>query len=151
MKLCFLVILSALLAVPRSCAEGAKDGFPAEPVFGHVQLPENERLLMACGVGMKITAPALHLKERAAVSELPLPSYPAVLFNAGIVGKSEVLFSIQPDGTVTEIRAGKSTHAEFGDAALSAVRKWKFQPLQQNGTEKFLSVSVSFIFSIYSD
>jgi TonB family protein len=44
-----------------------------------------------------------------------------------------VEFVVAPDGTPQGIQVVKSTHPEFADAAVNAVKTWKFTPAQKNG------------------
>jgi len=129
----------------------AETSFPEEPVFGQVKLPEGQGLLAAVGIGVRVSAPSLHLKERVKLNELPLPSYPAALLNGGITGKCDVLFELNEDGSVTHVRVGHSANPEFGDAAVAAVKKWKLEPLQNLSGPEILTVTAVFVFSIYNE
>lgn len=61
------------------------------------------------------------------------PQYPFELRRAGISGTAEVLIVVNEEGNVVEAFLQRSTHPEFGQAALDAVRKWKFRPGMKSG------------------
>jgi TonB family protein len=55
------------------------------------------------------------------------PQYPSVAHRMGLQGNVKVEVVVQPNGTVksVEVRGG---HPMLADAALSAVRQWKWEP-----------------------
>ena len=73
------------------------------------------------------------------------PVYPAIAQSAGIEGRVVIEAIVGPSGEVTNVRVVKS--ARFLDeAALAAVRQWKYTPTLLNGTPVavLLTVSVDF-------
>jgi TonB family protein len=62
------------------------------------------------------------------------PVYPAVAEQLGRSGTVEMQFTVEPDGSVADI---KVTHAEppgmFDSAAMAAVRSWRYQPVERDG------------------
>jgi len=131
--------------------KSAESSFSDEPVYGNVEVKKGEGLLVAYSIGVKVAAANLHLRERATIGALPLPTYPAALLNAAITGKCEVCFELQADGSLSNVRVESSTHAELSTASLLAVKQWRFEPLKQNGGEKVVKGVITFVFSIYSD
>ena len=68
------------------------------------------------------------------------PEYPAMLRQRGIAGTVRMAVMISPSGKVThvELRGGD---AALGEAAVAAVRKWKYAPAN---SETETEVSISF-------
>ena len=61
------------------------------------------------------------------------PEYPFALRSAGIEGHAMVEFDVDATGQVVSARALSSTQREFEDAAVRAVRKWRFEPGKRHG------------------
>ncbi|MBW3570487.1 MAG: TonB family protein [Gemmatimonadetes bacterium] len=85
--------------------------------------------------------------ELSAVEELPRPTntsdltrqlarnYPPLLRDAGVTGTVHVRMGVQPDGRVDEssIQITNSTHEQFNDPTIRAVRVLRFRPAKVNG------------------
>jgi len=56
------------------------------------------------------------------------PIYPSELIRQKVTGGAVIEFVVLEDGSTDRVRAKESTHPEFADAAIKAVKKWKFQP-----------------------
>jgi TonB family protein len=69
-----------------------------------------------------------------------VPEYPAVLSRMGLGGVVRLQVNVSPDGTVQEI-AVKGGGAILADAAIKAVKQWKFPA---NGQKKTVDVVVEF-------
>ena len=78
-----------------------------------------------------------------------MPTYPAPVLAAGIVGEAQVTFELKEDGSVTRPKIARSTHPEFGEAALVGVNQWKFKPLKWISQPKAVEVTATFVFSIF--
>jgi TonB family protein len=62
------------------------------------------------------------------------PVYPESARKRGIEGWVELAFTVQPNGTVDEVEVRNASPAEvFDDAALRAIRQWRFEPVVRNG------------------
>lgn len=61
------------------------------------------------------------------------PAYPAHLREQGIVGKVNVLVTVNEQGTPGEPAVDFASLAEFGPPALAAVATWKFSPTLVDG------------------
>lgn len=58
-----------------------------------------------------------------------LPSYPRTLAARGIEGTTVVLVHVLTDGTPAEVKIAQSSgHRQLDQAALDAVRQWRFEP-----------------------
>lgn len=62
------------------------------------------------------------------------PQYPESARKRGIEGWVEVMFTVTPSGTVEDVEVRNSSPADvFDDAAVRAVRQWRFEPVERNG------------------
>lgn len=62
------------------------------------------------------------------------PVYPDAARKRGIEGWVELAFTVQTNGTVDEVEVRNASPAEvFDDAAMRAVRQWRFEPVERNG------------------
>jgi RNA polymerase sigma factor (sigma-70 family) len=61
------------------------------------------------------------------------PAYPAALRAAGIQGSVVVSFVIDTAGKVQDARAVQSTHHDFEEAAIAAIKEWQFEPGRKGG------------------
>lgn len=78
-----------------------------------------------CGTGTCDTAPAL-------LSALA-PVYPASALRAEIEGRAAVTFEIDAQGIPQNIAVQSASAAEFGEAAVEAVKSWRFSPATIGG------------------
>ncbi len=61
------------------------------------------------------------------------PEYPFALKREGIAGTVVVEFDVDRTGQVTSAHVVRSSHREFEEPTLRAVRKWRFEPGRRNG------------------
>lgn len=62
------------------------------------------------------------------------PTYPDAARKRGIEGWVELAFTVQTNGTVDNVEIRNASPAEvFDDAAMRAVRQWRFEPVVRNG------------------
>lgn len=62
------------------------------------------------------------------------PVYPESARKRGIEGWVELAFTVQPNGTVDEIEVRNASPTEiFDEAAIRAIRQWRFEPVVRNG------------------
>src|SRR5690606_26996276 len=74
--------------------------------------------------------PAPRVSNTLRPVSLPPPEYPRVAQRRGIAGSVEVEFTVGTDGTVTSSRVvSASPPRTFDRAALSAVDRWRFEPV----------------------
>jgi TonB family protein len=140
----------AIVHLLISSIYAGEPAFPDKAVYSEATSSPGEGLLAAFSVAVKLTAPGLHLREPVGLGYLAMPEYPAAMFDAGIVGEAEVTFDLKEDGHIEGIRISRSTHAEFGEAALLAVEKWKIPALKWSSKPAPVKVTAKFLFSIYS-
>jgi periplasmic protein TonB len=99
--------------------------------------PQPERPTGPIRPGGKIVAP-----QRIVYVQ---PVYPSIAQSAGIEGRVVIEAIVGPSGEVKDVRVVKSARF-LDDAALTAVRQWKYTPTLLNGTpvSVLLTVSVDF-------
>lgn len=62
------------------------------------------------------------------------PEYPAEARRQKIEGWVEVVFTVMPDGTVDEVEVRNASPANvFDEAAVRAVKQWRFEPVSRDG------------------
>jgi TonB family protein len=62
------------------------------------------------------------------------PQYPESARKRGIEGWVELAFTVMPNGSVDDVEVRNASPANvFDDAAIRAVRQWKFEPVVRNG------------------
>jgi TonB family protein len=62
------------------------------------------------------------------------PVYPDAARKRGIEGWVELSFTVMPNGAVDDIQVRNASPAEvFDEAAIKAVRQWRFEPIERNG------------------
>ncbi len=69
------------------------------------------------------------------------PVYPAALVEKGIEGSVTVGFIVDPVGNILNLRVLSSTDREFEQAALDAVKLWRFGPGKKGG--RFVATNMS--------
>jgi protein TonB len=76
-----------------------------------------------------------------------LPDYPALARKAGVQGRMVLEAVVQTDGSVGDVQVLQSpgSHLGFEEAAVQAVRQWRYRPGMQNGRP------VAVVFTIWMD
>jgi TonB family protein len=66
--------------------------------------------------------------------KMTAPQYPESARKRGIEGWVELAFTVMPNGSVDDVEVRNASPADvFDDAAIRAVRQWKFEPVVRNG------------------
>lgn len=60
--------------------------------------------------------------------QTPSPVYPYELRLMGFTGKTQVKFTVNSDGSVSDIKVIKSSHLLLSRASRRAIRDWRFKP-----------------------
>lgn len=107
------------------------------PVSGGVA-GEAERATLAepqtSGVGTSAPVPDCPPDHRAAYLDNPRPAYPFSARKQGIEGRVMLKVLVDAAGSVTSVSVlTSSSHAGLDDAAIEAVRHWRFVPARKNG------------------
>lgn len=78
------------------------------------------------------------------------PDYPRMLLKRGIEGDVLVRAQVQPDGHCSEVQLVESSgHRQFDQAALSAVRDWRFVPASSGSHAVMAWVDVPIEFRVH--
>ena len=92
-------------------------------------------------IGPGIASPRLIFKVQ--------PEYPPVARKSRLEGRVVLRAVVGPDGNVTSVELVDSSNAMFNQAAIDAVRQWRYTPPSQNGrpVSVWLNVMVKFTLS----
>lgn len=74
------------------------------------------------------------------------PDYPPELGSI-LTGKATVVFTVRPDGKVTDASVVAADDVLFGESALHAVGKWRFQPALLAGAPVACRLVMPFVFT----
>ncbi|MEO6170141.1 MAG: energy transducer TonB [Lysobacter sp.] len=121
-------------------------GSPVRRALSLIGVLATAVMLAACNPAPADRSEAIAPTQPLAV-ETPPPVYPADLACAGIAGQVGVLLTIGIDGRPKNIRVEDSSgHLQLDQAAVDAVKGWKFQPGTSRGqpAETPLRVPVTF-------
>jgi protein TonB len=73
------------------------------------------------------------------------PDYPFDLESI-LTGKAVVAFTVRADGKVADTLVVAADDVLFGEAAVAAVRKWRFRPAQVKGAPVDCRMTLPFVF-----
>jgi TonB family protein len=74
------------------------------------------------------------------IISMTAPKFPRGFAALDVKGSAVVEFVVAQDGTPQGIQVVKSTHPEFADAVVDAVKTWKLTPAQKNGQYALLKM-----------
>ncbi len=108
--------------------------------------------LKAVGLGVALAAPAFGegVLEKPVPVRTPPPEYPMALRREGTKGLVVVKLQLGADGRVAGCEVTKSTHRDFNEPALKAVRRWVFKPAMRDGVAVSTEVMVPIQFALDS-
>ncbi len=123
--------------VPGGVEGGVPGGVVGGVVGGLPQSAPTPPPVALVRVGGVIRAPKL--------LESPRPEYPALATQARVTALLILEAEVGPDGRVRQVKVLRG-HPLFDEAALTAVRRWRYQPLLLNGvpTPFLVTVTVNF-------
>jgi protein TonB len=78
----------------------------------------------------------------------PPPQFPLQLRRDGVSGVVAVTIVIDETGAVISSTVAKSTNPGFDEAAMDAIKKWKFKPAQKDGAAVKMKVTVPIRFNL---
>lgn len=78
----------------------------------------------------------------------PAPQYPPEMKKKKMQGTVHVLFLVDKDGRVKEPKVQKSDHSAFDGPALSAVKRWRFEPGKVGGAAVQFRMRVPITFAL---
>ncbi len=71
---------------------------------------------------------------------------PMMLYEAIYSGEARVVISVDADGDLTDCLVTGYTHKAFADAAVDALKRWRFEPARARGTARAARTEVHFLF-----
>jgi RNA polymerase sigma factor (sigma-70 family) len=92
--------------------------------------------------------PVAELDQIPAAIAQARPTYPVDMRRAGITGNVTVSITIDANGEVSEAVATNSSRSEFEEAAVEAVKQWKFRPGQKDGQPVATQMDVPIVFAL---
>lgn len=124
----------ALRFLPPETGDDEPESAPPRPSQPQAESPV-KRVRVSPGVGM------------AFVLEKAEPEYPAEARDAGVEGDVVLHVIVGRDGAVAEVEV-LSGHPLLTDAALEAVRRWKFRPYELDGAPAEMDTRIAVRFSL---
>ena len=76
------------------------------------------------------------------------PSYTKGAMDREVQGSVELEAVVQADGTVGDVRVTKSLDPELDDAAISALKQWRFRPGTKDAKAVDVQVQVELTFTL---
>ncbi len=73
------------------------------------------------------------------------PDFPSELGSV-LTGKAVVVFTVRTDGKVEDVSIVEADDVLFGEAAVAAVRKWRFRPAEIKGAPVDCRMTLPFVF-----
>lgn len=92
--------------------------------------------------------------ELSEVDRIPRPIYrvapvfPYEMKQAGISGSAELLFVCDAEGKVKQPRIKLSSHREFEEPSIQAIRQWRFEPGMKDGRPVNVRMFIPFHFNV---
>ena len=74
-----------------------------------------------------------------------LPEYPS---GANVEAQIKVLAVVQPDGSIKTVQPVQKANSRLEDAAMRAVRLWKFEPLRSGQSQLDQNCVITFLFKL---
>jgi TonB family protein len=96
-----------------------------------------------------IALPALLLGQNSNPAPLDTiaPVYPAALTESGKDGVAKLAFTVNEKGLVENPSVVEATEPEFGEAAMEAIKEWRFKPAMVDGKPVSKKVAIPFQFT----
>ena len=108
-------------------------------------------LLLGLAAGALLAAdPALKVSEadaRKAATTKPPPEYPRAAAQLRIAGRVELEAIVAEDGSVEDVRPVRGNPL-LTQAGVTALKKWRFTPFQEDGKAARALISISFEFKL---
>src|SRR5277367_569484 len=94
--------------------------------------------------------PGEHSTKSVDVAPVPTkrvePDFPSGM-NYALSGMAFVAFTVRGDGRVEDASVVRADDIQFGEAAVSAILKWRFSPAKLNGVAVNCRMTMPFFFS----
>lgn len=118
-------------------------------LFGLV-LSGGESIIIRVPLFWAASSPAIEELKAKAIHEV-IPAYPDELRRQGVEGRVELQVGIDQEGTVGGVKVLKSLHPWLDNAAVQALKQWKYEPILQNGkpVPAIIALTVNFTREAY--
>jgi periplasmic protein TonB len=90
----------------------------------------------------------LSLDNKPAARFQPAPVYPQDLKSTGEDGEVTVTFSVNINGEVFDATVNRASHTRFGEEALRAIKRWRFEPGIKNNKRVAFRMMQTFSFAL---
>ena len=74
--------------------------------------------------------------------------YPTALRRKGVTGSAVLSFVVTPEGVTRDIRLISATQAAFADAAIDAVKKWRYIPAKKGTHAVNCAMEIPVVFNL---
>jgi TonB family protein len=118
--------------------------FPAKPALDTVAL----EILAELRKPEPAITPVTALDSKPEAIRKPVATYPWVLRGDEISGEAEIEFVIDRNGRPLFPRIVSATHEDFGWAAATAVKNWRFKSPMKNGVKVDTRVTEKIIYDL---
>ncbi|MBL9201261.1 MAG: TonB family protein [Opitutaceae bacterium] len=78
----------------------------------------------------------------------PPPVYPPILRSHRIEGEARISLVVSEEGSTQDVECVEANDRRFGDAAVEAVKKWRFVPAMWQGKPVAISMQVPIVFTL---
>ena len=115
-----------------ACASGSK-------ILGNIATPTGTRIdeaaynRMLAKQGLAYWCPNKYCDHIPTLIEGYAPAFPTQEYAQGLEGEATIVFSIMPDGRTFNFRIESATTERFADAAIEALKYWRFKPATLRG------------------
>lgn len=133
------LVLIALLTTSCSKEFAVREGGAIDPVAFNLVQP----IKMVCQ-----TVPSM-CDEPPVLVAADAPRYPAAALANGQSGQAEVHIFIDTSGSTADAKLLSATAPEFGNAAMTAVKSWRFQPARKAGVAVPIDGKIIFPFVVH--
>jgi len=104
---------------------------------------------MMLGTGFSRARAAAPADVPCGVTNEVAPAYPSREFHNGIIaGRARLLLRVDPQGNLVDALVAGYTLPGFAEAAMNAVKRWKFEPARIDGRPAFANLDVTFAFDV---
>ncbi|WP_132858134.1 energy transducer TonB [Sulfuritortus calidifontis] len=140
-----------ILAAPASTPASMSASMPQAAARSEMEMTEVAPAATAAQAATAAPATVVPPRFDADYLSNPAPAYPALSRRMGEQGKVLLRVYVEPDGSAARVELKTSSGFErLDNAALSAVRKWRFVPARQGDAAVGAWVVVPIVFSLRS-
>ena len=140
--------------LPAKPEEVPMVGNPQPPVFQSLEVPAvASQAVPVASVPVVAPSPVRTLaRNNAAYHVNPAPPYPEAARRAGVTGTVLLLVQVRPDGSVRGVSVRTSSgNTSLDRSAVTAVRRWLFEPARDDGVAVDCEVEVPIRFALQTE